>query len=64
MYLFAGSVEWDWEGNFQNQQLPYHYMFVSSLKKLQKHNISIELAFYLNDDVNNMTDYEKVAQIA
>lgn len=39
-------------------------MFVSSLKKLNKNNISVELTFYINDEVNNLTDYQKVTEIA
>ncbi|CAL6078547.1 Conserved_hypothetical protein [Hexamita inflata] len=64
LYLFAGSVEWEWNGIFQNKKFIHHNEFIQQLLKLQQNNIEVELAFYLNDDPNDMSGYEKVVDIA
>ncbi|CAL6050389.1 Conserved_hypothetical protein [Hexamita inflata] len=64
LYLFAGSVEWDWEYSFSVHRLPEHDFFVEQLKKLYANNIEVNLVVYLNDDVNNLANWERIKDVA
>lgn len=67
IYLFAGSVEWEYEAYFSKGVFPYQEHLINDLEKLKQHRIQVELAVYLNDDPNNLTNYalaENVAQVA
>lgn len=37
--------------------MPSHNLFKNNLLRLVKAGIDVELAFYLNDEVNNLTEY-------
>ena len=61
--LFDGSVEWD-NAHLQLNQLPYAEQLEVCIRKLNSRGIGVNLAFYLNDDINNMAGWEQVEVIA
>eukprot|EP00702_Spironucleus_salmonicida_P004322 EST45613.1 hypothetical protein SS50377_14467 [Spironucleus salmonicida] len=61
--LFAGSVEWE-SLDFDRGRLPHEEDVLYALRKLRAKGIKASLAFYINDDINNMTSWQYSGKIA
>lgn len=61
--VFIGSVEWDWEQHFQAHQIPHQERFVLLFAALRQIGVAPYAAFYLNDDPNNLTAWERAPDV-
>ena len=62
--FFAGSVEWEYEDYYSKGVLPYEDDYIYNIQYLASKGISTDLMVYLNDDPNNMTDYQHIDAVA
>lgn len=61
--IFIGSVQWDWEQHFQANRLPHQERFVLLFAALRQIGVEPYAAFYLNDSPNNLTAWERAADV-
>lgn len=64
VYLFIGSAEWEWDTYFSNLQIPHLQAVRSAIAKLTTHKITTHPMVYLNDEPDDLSNYERMAQIA
>lgn len=64
VYLFVGSVEWEWEEYFGKGVLPYQDDLERSVRLLNDRGIAVDFLIYVNDDPNSLAGWERVPVIA
>ncbi|EFO61572.1 Hypothetical protein GLP15_3573 [Giardia lamblia P15] len=64
VYLFIGSAEWEWDEYFSNLQIPHLQAVRSAIAKLTAKKITTHPMIYLNDEPDNLSNYDRMEQIA
>lgn len=64
IYLFIGSAEWEWDAHFSNLQIPHLTAVRSAITKLTAQKIKTHPMVYLNDEPNDLSNYDRMEQIA
>jgi len=60
--VFIGSLQWDWE-DFQAEKIPHEEHFRELFQALRQSNVLPYASFYLNDEPNNLTGWERAANV-
>lgn len=63
LYLYIWSIQREDETYFSKNKLYNEIWLYNFMKELNKNNIIVYWLYYVNDDVNNITDYEKISNI-
>jgi len=61
--VFTGSVYWDWKSSWSQQKVPFEDMFITLFGELRRAGITVTATFYLNDEPNDMTNYQRAADV-
>lgn len=66
VYIFGGSVQWDWETHYSQSKIPLEEHMAILVKKLRAHNPNIKIfySWYANDDVNDLSNYVRAYEMA
>ncbi|TNJ28044.1 hypothetical protein GMRT_10038 [Giardia muris] len=64
VYLFVGSVEWEYDDFFSKGEMPYTSALRSTVSILTEMGLKTHFLVYLNDAVNNLESYEKITGVA
>lgn len=64
VYLFIGSVEWEYDEFFSKGEVPYRSDLRNTVSILTEMGIKTHFLVYLNDEVNNLDSYEKITKVA
>ena len=58
--LFVGSVQWEWQDYFRHHILPMEAYLKDNIAKANNNGIKVFALYYLNDEPNNLKDYQLI----
>lgn len=64
VYLFVGSIEWEYDAFFSTGKFPHEESLVHDLELLSSAGIGASLMVYLNDDPENLANWERMKGVA
>ena len=63
IFLYIGSIQREWDQYFKNKRLYNERWLVHLLKELKDNDIEIYWLFYINDNPNDLSNYERVKDL-
>jgi hypothetical protein len=63
VYLFAGSIQWDWESLYQHHKLFEEEKLAETVAMLNRQGVEVHLMWYLNDEANDLQNHERAADL-